>query len=60
MRAIIETLLKSLAAAVAAGFLHICPWSINPAGFVGNMAAALALDKRLALANTKNGYKEKG
>jgi hypothetical protein len=60
MRAIIETLLKSLAAEVAAGFLHICPWSINPAGFVDNMAAALALDKRLALANTKNGYKEKG
>ena len=60
MWAVIETLLKSLAAAMAADFLQILTGRINLAHFVSDMTAALTLDKRLALANAKNGYKEKG
>ena len=60
MWTVIETLLKSLAAAVAAACLQIRSGRIYLAHFVGDMTAALTLDKRLALANTKNGYEEKG
>ncbi|MGD9168146.1 MAG: hypothetical protein PVH33_15640 [Syntrophobacterales bacterium] len=60
MWAVIETLLKSFAAVVAADCLQIRSSRINLAHFVGDMTAALTLDKRLALAKTKNGYKEKG
>ena len=60
MRAVVEILLKSLAATVAADCLQIRSGRINLAGFVGDMTASLTLDKGLALANTKNGYKEKG
>ena len=60
MWAVIETLLKSLATAVAAGCLKIRSGRINLTHFVGDMTTVLTLDKRLALANTKNGYKEKG
>jgi len=55
MWAVIETLLKSLAATVAAACLQIRSGRINLAGFVGDMTASLTFDKRLALANTKNG-----
>ena len=60
MWAVIETLLESLAATVAADCLQIHSGRINLAHFVCDMTAALTLDKRMALANTKNGYKEKG
>ena len=60
MWAVIEALLKRFATAVAADCLQIRSGRINLAHFVGDMTAALTLDKRLALANTKNGYKEKG
>ena len=60
MWAVIEILLKTLAAAVAADCLQIRSGRINLAHFVGDVTAALTLDKRLALANAKNGYKEKG
>lgn len=58
MWAVIEALLKTLAAAVAANRQYIRFGRINPAHFVSDMTAALALDKRLALANPKDGYKE--
>jgi hypothetical protein len=58
--AVIETPLESLAAAVAANCLQIRSGRINRAHFVGDMTAALTLDKRLALANAKNGNKEEG
>jgi hypothetical protein len=60
MRTVVEILLKSLAATVAADCLQIPSGGINLAGFVGDMTASLTLDKGLALADTKNGYKEKG
>ena len=60
MWTVIETLLKSLAAAVAADCLQIRSRRINLAHFVGDMTAALTLNKRLAFANPKNGYEEKG
>lgn len=55
MRAVVEILLESLAAAVAPDFPQIRAGSINFAGLIGNMTAALTLDKRLALANTQDG-----
>jgi hypothetical protein len=60
MWAVVESLLKSLAATVAPDCLQIRSGRINLARFVGDMTTSLTLDKRLALANTKNGYKEKG
>ena len=60
MWAVVETLLENLAATVAADCLQICSNRINLAHFVGDMTAALTLDKGLTLANTKNGNKEKG
>jgi hypothetical protein len=45
---------------VAAGLTEVEPWAIDASILVGHVAAALALDKRLALPGPQDGDEEEG